>query len=93
MAHPTIDSDGWFHEINPLWPGQSTSIKVREILHTEKSKYQDLLVFQSTHHGNILVLDSVIQASERDEFAYQEMMTHIPMAAHGAPKKVGVCSF
>ena len=35
----------------------------------EKSKYQDVLVFESTNYGNVLVLDGVIQATERDEFA------------------------
>lgn len=45
------------------------SIKVEEILHVEKSKYQDVLVFQSSNYGNVLVLDNVIQATERDEFS------------------------
>lgn len=45
------------------------SIKVEEILHHEKSKYQDVLVFQSSTYGNVLVLDNVIQATERDEFS------------------------
>lgn len=45
------------------------SLKVEEILHVEKSKYQDVLVFQSANYGNVLVLDNVIQATERDEFS------------------------
>ena len=44
-------------------------IEVKQVLHHEKSKYQDVLVFESTHHGNVLVLDNVIQLSERDEFS------------------------
>ena len=87
--HPCISPDGWFTEANPnFWPGQAARLKVQEILHTEKSPYQDILVFQSTHHGNVLVLDSAIQATERDEFAYQEMIAHLPLAAHGSPKDV-----
>lgn len=46
------------------------SLKVEEILHHEKSQYQDVLVFQSSNYGNVLVLDNVIQATERDEFSY-----------------------
>lgn len=61
---------------------------MEKILHTEKSKFQDVLVFQSTNYGNVLVLDGVIQASERDEFAYQEMITHVAMNSHPNPKKV-----
>jgi spermidine synthase len=46
-------------------------------------------VFESVSHGRVLVLDGVIQVTERDEFAYQEMITHIPMfIANNAPKKV-----
>ena len=42
---------------------------VRRILHTEQSKYQDVLVFESETYGNVLVLDGVIQCTERDEFS------------------------
>ena len=34
------------------------------------------------------MLDGVIQLTERDEFSYQEMITHIPLNAHKGPKKV-----
>ena len=44
-------------------------LKVNRILHTERSDYQDVLVFESETYGNVLVLDGVIQCSERDEFA------------------------
>ena len=47
-----------------------------------------MLVFKSKTYGNVLVLDGVIQVTERDEFAYQEMITHLPMFAHSNPKKV-----
>ena len=59
--------DGWFHERNALWPGQSFSLKVREVLYHERSQFQDVLVFDSESYGRVLVLDGVIQATERDE--------------------------
>lgn len=64
------------------------SLQVKEILHVEKSKYQDVLVFQSVSYGNVLVLDGVIQATERDEFAYQELIAHLPLNSHPNPRKV-----
>lgn len=64
------------------------SLRVRRILHTEQSKYQDVLVFESTDYGNVLVLDGVIQATERDEFSYQEMIAHLPLASHPNPERV-----
>jgi spermidine synthase len=46
------------------------TLKVNKILHVEKSLYQDVLVFESETYGNVLVLDGVIQCTERDEFSY-----------------------
>ena len=71
-----------------MWPGQAMTLKVDKVIHHEKSKYQDVLFFQSTDHGMVLVLDNVIQCTERDEFAYQEMITHLAMNSHPMPKKV-----
>jgi spermidine synthase len=53
-----------------MWPGQAMNLKVNQILHHEKSKYQDVLVFESSDYGTVLVLDNVIQCTERDEFSY-----------------------
>ena len=53
-----------------MWPGQAMTLKVNQVLHHEKSKYQDVLIFESSDHGTVLVLDNVIQCTERDEFAY-----------------------
>jgi len=80
--------DGWFHERGELWKGQAMSLKVKKVLDHHRSLYQDVLVFESENHGNVLVLDGVIQVTERDEFSYQEMIAHIPLYAHPNPKKV-----
>ncbi|EQL02893.1 hypothetical protein G6O67_004011 [Ophiocordyceps sinensis] len=47
--------------------------------------YQDVLIFKSTHHGTV---DNVIQCTERDEFSYQEIITHLAINSHPNPKKV-----
>lgn len=49
---------------------------------------KDITVFKSKAHGKVLILDGVIQLTERDEFAYQEMITHLPMCSHPNPKRV-----
>lgn len=79
---------GWFREISDMWPGQAMTLKVNQIVHHEKSLYQDVLIFESSDYGMVLVLDNVIQCTERDEFAYQEMITHLGMMSHPNPKKV-----
>ena len=80
--------DGWFAESEVMWPGQAMTLKVEEILFEGRSDFQDILVFRSSTYGKVLVLDGVIQLTERDEYAYQEMITHIPMHSHPDPKSV-----
>uniref|UniRef100_A0A3Q1BKX8 Spermidine synthase n=1 Tax=Amphiprion ocellaris TaxID=80972 RepID=A0A3Q1BKX8_AMPOC len=80
--------DGWFTESCTLWPGQAMSLQVEEVLYNKKSKFQDVMVFKSKTYGNVLVLDGVIQCTERDEFAYQEMIANLPLCSHPSPKKV-----
>ncbi|KAH3662404.1 hypothetical protein OGAPHI_005656 [Ogataea philodendri] len=88
LSHPMI-KDGWFAEVSDtMWPGEAMSLKVNKVLYSKKSKYQDVLVFESSNYGNVLVLDGVIQATERDEFAYQEMIAHLALNSHPNPKKV-----
>ncbi|XP_042405534.1 spermidine synthase 1-like [Zingiber officinale] len=79
---------GWFFEISPMWPGEAHSLKVENVLFQGKSDYQDVMVFQSSTYGKVLVLDGVIQCTERDECAYQEMITHLPLCSIPNPKKV-----
>lgn len=80
--------DGWFHERGELWPGQAFTLQIKEVLYHKKSQFQDVLVFESEKYGKVLVLDGVIQCTERDECSYQEMMAHVPLCSHPHPKKV-----
>ena len=81
---------GWFSEVShEMWPGQAMSLKIDEVLFRGKSDFQDVMVFTNAQYGKVLVLDGVIQATERDEFSYQEMITHLPLCSlKEAPKKV-----
>jgi len=79
---------GWFAEVSTLWPGQALCLEVETVLFDQKSEFQHIIVFKSKTYGNVLVLDGVLQATERDEFAYQEMLAHIPLCSHADPKKV-----
>jgi spermidine synthase len=86
ISNKQLKSDG--KNMGDAWPGQAFSLQVEDVLFHQRSKYQDVLVFKSRTYGNVLVLDGIIQCTERDEFAYQEMLTHLPMFAHPNPKKV-----
>ncbi|MFC1963064.1 polyamine aminopropyltransferase [Chloroflexota bacterium] len=61
---------------------------VQQVLHYEKSAIQEISVLECTYFGKVLVLDGVVQLTEKDEFLYHEMLTQIPLHAHPRPKKV-----
>lgn len=80
--------DGWFSEICPMWPGVALSLEIEKVLYSKKSKFQQIDLFQTKNFGKMLVLDGIIQLTEPDEFAYHEMMAHVPMFAHPKPETV-----
>ena len=61
---------------------------VEEILYKGKSKFQEIMVIKNPYYGKMLILDDVVQITERDEFFYHEMLTHVAMHANPNPKKV-----
>lgn len=61
---------------------------VEEILYKGKSKFQEIMVITNPYFGRMLILDDVVQITERDEFFYHEMLTHVVMYAQSNPKKV-----
>ncbi|OWM90485.1 hypothetical protein CDL15_Pgr014788 [Punica granatum] len=79
---------GWYADVSSLSPGEARFYEVEKVLFHGKSKYQELLVFQSKKHGKVAILDGSLQLTERDEFAYQEMLTHLPLCSIPHPKKV-----
>lgn len=69
-----------------MWPGQAMTLKVNQVLHHEKSKYQDILIFESSDHGTVLVLDNVIQCTERDEFSCVFLLLYHTYLTYLIPK-------
>ncbi|GIX93754.1 spermidine synthase [Caerostris darwini] len=80
--------EGWFTEIGTLHDDITLSARVEKVLFHEKSKYQDILIFQSPCWGKVLVLDDAIQLSQFDEYSWQEMASFISLNSHPNPKKV-----
>jgi len=80
--------DGWFSEICPMWPGIALSLEIEKVLYSKKSKFQQIDMFLTKNHGKMLVLDGIIQLTQSDEFAYQEMLAHVPLFAHPNPETV-----
>ena len=76
-----------FFEKDPYAPIQY-SYEVSKVLYHKRSKFQDIMVFENPFFGKVLVLDGVVQITERDEFFYHEMLAHVVMNAHPNPRKV-----
>ena len=64
------------------------SIRLDRQLFSADSEYQHIDVFQSPAFGRFVALDGDVIFSEADEFIYNEMVTHVPMAVHPHVKKV-----
>jgi len=64
------------------------SIKVDKQLASVESEFQRIDVFDSYEFGKVLVLDGYVMLTEKDEFIYHEMITHVPMAVNPEIKKV-----
>src|ERR1700759_2845719 len=79
-------TDSWINET--LYPELGQRFQVMRELARGKSDFQDIVIFESATHGRVMVLDGVIQITEADEFVYQEMLTHVPLLAHGAAERV-----
>ena len=76
----------WFTENHT--PNVKFSIRVDRQLYTGQSDFQRIDVFESKEFGRFLTLDGYMMLTERDEFIYHEMITHVPMAVHPGIKRV-----
>ncbi len=81
----------WYDEaLYTRWQdkGYAQRFRIDRVLFEDKSEHQEVLVFETPLFGRVLAIDGIIQTTERDEFAYHEMMVHVPVLAHGNATKV-----
>ncbi len=71
-----------------LYDGYGQSFTLDEVLFEHRTEHQELIIFRNRDFGTVMALDGVIQTTERDEFVYHEMMTHVPILAHGDARRV-----
>lgn len=87
----TLNEDKWFSEDSKsLVPPRYTKIRIKykEILFSQKSPYQKIDIYDTYDHGKMLTLDNLVMVTERDEFFYHEMLSHVSLFTHPNPKKV-----
>ncbi|MDH3376591.1 MAG: polyamine aminopropyltransferase, partial [Gammaproteobacteria bacterium] len=71
-----------------LEPGYFQGFAVDRVILDEKTDLQHLVIFENRLFGRIMALDGIIQTTEKDEFIYHEMIAHVPLMSHAAPRRV-----
>lgn len=71
-----------------LHPDVAQALAISRVLYRDRTGHQDLVIFENPRMGRVMALDGVIQTTEGDEFVYHEMMTHVPILAHGRVRRV-----
>jgi spermidine synthase len=64
------------------------SYRIRDVLFEEQSPFQHVMVLDSYDFGPMLVLDGVVQTTSADGYIYNEMLAHMPLSVHPAPRRV-----
>src|ERR1700735_2362566 len=71
-----------------LHKGYAQTMDVTRVLADEKSRYQHIRIFDTVANGGVMTLDDIVQITSRDESAYADMLTHLPMLEHGRVERV-----
>lgn len=62
--------------------------RVESTLFTGVSPFQRVDIVKTRDHGAVLLNDGLFMLSERDEFIYHEMIAHVPLFVHPAPRRI-----
>jgi spermidine synthase len=78
--------DFWFTEM--INDAVGNTIKVRERIFSGRSEYQEIEIVDTYQFGRMLILEGSVQLTEKDEFTYHEMISHVPLFTHPNPEHV-----
>nr|WP_281361162.1 polyamine aminopropyltransferase [Kroppenstedtia pulmonis] len=81
-----MDMELWYTEKQT--PDHGITSKITRTLHHEQTDYQTLDVIETKQFGRMLVLDGMVMTTDRDEFAYHELLAHVGMVTHPNPRRV-----
>ncbi len=81
-----IEMDFWFTETVNDTVGNT--IKIKEKIFSGRSDFQKIEIVDTYHYGRTLILEGSVQLTERDEFTYHEMISHVPLFTHPHPEHV-----
>ncbi len=78
----------WFEENYENEYGRNLRVAIKDVLEIRQSQYQKIEMYETVAFGKMLVLDGVIMLTEYDNYAYHEMIAHVPMISHKNPQRV-----
>lgn len=64
------------------------TVGVNKLLFSEETPYQTVEVYETDTWGNLMTIDGMVMLSEKDEFVYHEMLSHVGMFSHPHPERV-----
>lgn len=85
----TILDESWFTEVQDP-SGTAFSLRIESHLHSEKSAFQQIDIYQTTDFGRLMTLDGCTMVSDRDNFLYHEMMVHPVLFTHPAARHIAI---
>lgn len=74
--------------LETLYGDYGQQFTMDNVLFEQKTDQWHLVIFENAMFGRVMALDGIIQTTEKDEFIYHEMLTHVPVLTHGAAKRV-----
>ena len=80
------DQPEWMKET--LYDTHAQTLRMDKVHYDSDTDHQRLVVFENGRFGRVLTLDGVVQTTEGDNAIYHEMLTHVPVLAHGHAKDV-----
>ena len=78
----------WFREESTYQHQASLGFRIEKVLCQEKSPFQEIMIFENSFFGRVMVIDDVTMLTTRDEFIYHEMIVHPAMAVHPGIQRV-----
>ena len=71
-----------------LHDSYAQQLAIEELYFEHRTEHQHLVIIRNKRFGRVMALDGVVQTTEADEFIYHEMLTHVPLNAHGNARSV-----
>jgi spermidine synthase len=69
-------------------PASGIFFDVKKVLYAGRSRFQTIEIILNKDYGRVLLIDGLVQTTERDEFYYHEMLVHPALASHPKPENV-----